>query len=267
MPFKNSDKEEALVRSRRCCCVCHVFAGLYTNVHHIVPEHQGGSDDLENAIVLCLRCHGEAGHYNVKHPIGNKYSPNELRRHRDEWWEWCENNPNEPLPKDPISISPGVIDLGVGKWKAYSFFKIYNRTNEIFYQIFVKLTLDNLDIIPRNIRIDLATQDYQLAVDIGRIIWYSDIWRIDGIDQSGNKAIFLWLASINPKDVCTFALINESPGEISTELKPRAFIGICGFNGEPAPILHQSGKKAAVKFKSPEDIKVESIGVLIKRPE
>jgi 5-methylcytosine-specific restriction endonuclease McrA len=59
MPFSPSTKVEALVKSRRCCCVCRDFAGLYTNVHHIIPEAQGGPDTLDNAIVLCLRCHGE----------------------------------------------------------------------------------------------------------------------------------------------------------------------------------------------------------------
>jgi hypothetical protein len=58
-------------------------------VHHIVPEADGGPSVLENAIALCLRCHAEAGHYNPRHPLGTKYSPEELRRHRDEWWEHC----------------------------------------------------------------------------------------------------------------------------------------------------------------------------------
>ena len=104
MSFPRSVKEEALVRSRRRCCVCHEFAGRNSNVHHIVPKAEGGPDTLENAIVLCLRCHGEAGHYNPKHPIGNKYSPTELRRHRDLWWEWCETYPDAPI----LTVPPGA---------------------------------------------------------------------------------------------------------------------------------------------------------------
>lgn len=100
MSFSKTVKEEALVKSRRSCCVCHEFAGLYVNVHHIVQRAEGGSNDIGNAIMLCLRCHGEAGHYNLKHPIGNKYSPEELIKHRDEWWQWCEDNPSIPLPHE-----------------------------------------------------------------------------------------------------------------------------------------------------------------------
>jgi HNH endonuclease len=87
MPFPDSVRIQALVRSRRCCCVCHQFAGRASNVHHIVQEAHGGSNTLENAICLCLRCHAEAGHYNPTHPLGTKYSPQELRAHRDAWWD------------------------------------------------------------------------------------------------------------------------------------------------------------------------------------
>lgn len=89
MPFPNKIREEALVKAQRHCCVCHEFAGRSINVHHIKQEAEGGPNTFENAIVLCLRCHAEAGHFNPKHPLGTKYSPSELIRHRDEWYEAC----------------------------------------------------------------------------------------------------------------------------------------------------------------------------------
>lgn len=87
MPFPNTVRIQALVLSRRHCCVCHEFAGRTSNVHHIVQEAHGGPNTLDNAICLCPRCHTEAGHYNPAHPMGTKYSPNELRVHRDKWWD------------------------------------------------------------------------------------------------------------------------------------------------------------------------------------
>lgn len=95
MSFPDLVREEALVRSRRRCCICQEFAGRNVNVHHIIQEADVGPNDIENAIVLCLRCHAEAGHYNPRHPLGTKYSPEELRCHRDKWWEHCEKHPNE----------------------------------------------------------------------------------------------------------------------------------------------------------------------------
>ena len=91
MPFPNHVREDALVKAQRRCCVCHEFAGRSINVHHIVQEADGGPNDLENAIVLCLRCHAEAGHYNPRHPLGTKYSPSELVKHRNAWFSSCAN--------------------------------------------------------------------------------------------------------------------------------------------------------------------------------
>jgi len=65
-------------------------------VHHIIQEADGGANTLENAICLCLRCHAEAGHFNSRHPLGSKYSPTELKAHRDQWWEHCLIDPREP---------------------------------------------------------------------------------------------------------------------------------------------------------------------------
>ncbi|PPK77426.1 HNH endonuclease [Methylobacter tundripaludum] len=97
MPFPREVRDIALVKSHRRCCVCHEFGGRNVNVHHIIQEADGGVNALENAICLCLRCHAEAGHFNSRHPLGTKYSPRELKAHRDQWWEHCLSHPEEPL--------------------------------------------------------------------------------------------------------------------------------------------------------------------------
>jgi hypothetical protein len=96
MPFPRDIRDIALVKSHRRCCVCHEFGGRSVNVHHIEQEADGGPNTLGNAICLCLRCHAEAGHFNPRHPMGTKYSPAELRAHRDQWWKHCEDHPDEP---------------------------------------------------------------------------------------------------------------------------------------------------------------------------
>jgi hypothetical protein len=85
MPFSPSIRDKALVAAARHCCVCHRYKGINVEVHHIVLESQGGSNDLENAIALCFDCHADAGHYNPRHPKGTKFSPSELKLHRDTW--------------------------------------------------------------------------------------------------------------------------------------------------------------------------------------
>ena len=62
-------------------------------LHHIVLEADGGEDVLDNCIPLCLDCHEEVGSYNVKHPIGKKFGSDELRRHRDLWFDFVQRHP------------------------------------------------------------------------------------------------------------------------------------------------------------------------------
>jgi hypothetical protein len=92
VPFSTEVREETLIKSVRCCCVCHRFTGIKIEVHHIIQESKGGSNTIDNAIALCFDCHAEAGHYNPQHPRGTKYSPSELIKHRDNWWMACSKN-------------------------------------------------------------------------------------------------------------------------------------------------------------------------------
>jgi hypothetical protein len=47
---------------------------------------KGGDDSFDNAIALCFECHAWAGHYFSGHPKGIKYSPEQLRAARAEWY-------------------------------------------------------------------------------------------------------------------------------------------------------------------------------------
>ena len=93
MPFNNSVATEALVLCARRCCICRNFSGTKMHLHHIEPEGRGGPDTLENCIPLCLHCHEEVGSYNPAHPIGRKFSKEELKRHRDVWFDFVKSHP------------------------------------------------------------------------------------------------------------------------------------------------------------------------------
>jgi hypothetical protein len=90
--FSLSVRQDALVGAARHCCVCHRYKGVKVEVHHIVPQAQGGSDEPDNAIALCFDCHADAGHYNPDHPRGSKLSPEELRQARDLWHMMVRGN-------------------------------------------------------------------------------------------------------------------------------------------------------------------------------
>lgn len=99
MSFPQKIKDEIFVKSARHCCVCHKSKGLNIEVHHITPKKQGGQDTYENAIALCFDCHADAGHYFAGHPKGSKLSPNELLKHKEEWFDIVQNNKID-APKD-----------------------------------------------------------------------------------------------------------------------------------------------------------------------
>jgi hypothetical protein len=183
--------------------VCHEFAGRYTNVHHIVHRNEGGPDTLDNAIVVCLRCHGEAGHYNSKHPIGDKYSKEELRRHRDEWWKWCAEHPEKPLPSDPILISPDIININ-GINPIQTFFKIYNRSGRPLYGITLKLKTnfnptDNFTIERTEVMGEMEMKVADLTID-------GEFFELIGENEKGTHITYVYLSSINPSQTLTFTL-------------------------------------------------------------
>lgn len=55
-------------------------------LHHIIAVSDGGQDNIDNCIPLCLDCHAEVRAYDPKHPKGRRFTPSELRRHRDNWF-------------------------------------------------------------------------------------------------------------------------------------------------------------------------------------
>ena len=103
MPFTRAVREQALIAAARHCCVCRRYKGIKLEVHHLLPEADGGTNTIENAIVLCFDCHTDAGHYNPRHPRGIKYSKAELIRARDTWFRRVtEGGLTDPGAASPV---------------------------------------------------------------------------------------------------------------------------------------------------------------------
>ena len=124
MPFSDRVKEQALVSSGRHCCVCHKFCGIKLELHHIVLGSEGGADTYDNCIPLCFDCHADMKSYDHKHPKGLKYTANELKIHRDKWYQKISrtslfNLSIETVPADIITYSWIIEKLpwdGPMKW-------------------------------------------------------------------------------------------------------------------------------------------------------
>src|SRR5579864_329379 len=97
MPFTPDTRRKVLLWCDRRCCLCKKACGVNIEVHHIDPQEQGGSDDIDNAIPLCFECHAFVQHYNDSHPRGNKYKPEELKARRDQVYEECTRHLVPPV--------------------------------------------------------------------------------------------------------------------------------------------------------------------------
>ena len=57
MGFPRDEVSKLLAACHRRCCICHRFCGVKIETDHIVPGHEGGPDDIDNAIPVCFECY------------------------------------------------------------------------------------------------------------------------------------------------------------------------------------------------------------------
>ncbi|MCH8823016.1 MAG: HNH endonuclease [Planctomycetes bacterium] len=71
---------ELLAKCGRICCICRRFRPVHLQVHHIVEQSEGGSDEFDNLIALCINCHSDV---HTTRPFTRRFTPDELKDHRD----------------------------------------------------------------------------------------------------------------------------------------------------------------------------------------
>ncbi len=71
---------EILAKCARHCCICRRFRPLHLQVHHIVEQSEGGSDEPDNLIAICVSCHSDV-HTETK--LTRRFTTKELKLHRD----------------------------------------------------------------------------------------------------------------------------------------------------------------------------------------
>ena len=82
MPFSQSVKRKVKEKSSFKCCRCKLDLPL--QVHHLIPEHEGGPNTIDNAVPLCPNCHVWFGN--------NPDHRNELRQARNRWYDQCSQS-------------------------------------------------------------------------------------------------------------------------------------------------------------------------------
>ena len=109
MSFSPDVRERALVESGRHCCLCHKFCGLKIELHHVVQKAEGGQDTFDNCIPLCFDCHSDMRSYDHKHPKGTKYTPGELKKHRDLWYAKVSGSPAPQYNEQSVALDAAVF--------------------------------------------------------------------------------------------------------------------------------------------------------------
>jgi len=109
MAFNREEVSALLAHCHRRCCICHQFCGVKMETDHIIPKDDGGGDNIENAIPLCFGCHAEIHSYNIQHPRGRKFTPDELQIHKEQWLNICAEHP-ETLSKSYMRSDVGPLN-------------------------------------------------------------------------------------------------------------------------------------------------------------
>ena len=108
MPIPQESAARMMVKCGRRCCVCRRFRPTRLQVHHIIEQTKGGSDEDDNLIVVCFSCHTDI-HTLV--PFARRFSEGELKGHRD---ALCALMSSGSLPTNDSDDTDDVIARIVG---------------------------------------------------------------------------------------------------------------------------------------------------------
>lgn len=144
MSFPENIREAVLLASGRHCCLCHRFCGLKIELHHIKPQVEGGRDTFDNCIPLCFDCHADMRSYDHKHPKGTKYSEEELKKHRDNWYAKVKSSPAISASSDNIELDKQTYQKirEILAWDGVIFFMKHHPFGASFYYDEIKPLYD-----------------------------------------------------------------------------------------------------------------------------
>ncbi len=109
MPFTDAIKQEVRSKAGYACCLCQL-PHISLEIHHIIPQEDGGPDTIDNAVALCPTHHADLG--------GNREKIKRMKETRDWWYQQVEKkyNPREStliqqMSKDLLDPVEGLPDL------------------------------------------------------------------------------------------------------------------------------------------------------------
>lgn len=148
-------KDFLLIASKHQCSICH---GHTIDVHHIIPISEGGTNDLDNLMVLCPNHHRE---YHQ-----GKFTIDQMKTYRTQWIQKCNIFLNVGLPTENLikdrKIATGLpIDVKLQFMEQYTNCDVQNISVDndgvtIYFwstaQFWSEVTRDIISIIQASFR-------------------------------------------------------------------------------------------------------------------
>lgn len=101
MAIPEAAAADVLVKCARHCCICRRRDPLHLQVHHIILVSEGGTDDPDNLIAVCLTCHCDV---HTKVHFTRSFTAAELKGHRDAVYALVAQG-KLPFPEVPGAVA------------------------------------------------------------------------------------------------------------------------------------------------------------------
>lgn len=165
--------------------------------------------------------------------------------------------------KAPVAVSPRQIKLNAQQWNVKSVFNIHNRTQEILYNIYLKLVIEGCREKSENIEIGPKTGAGLISANLSNISVNFDLVRMNAIDSKGKECVCLILYSLTPETTESFVMNFKSDRPTDTN-RARIVLKVISHSKEPAPLLSKDGG-IAFPFKFPENLTLKGISLLVRK--
>lgn len=156
-----------------------------------------------------------------------------------------------------VTLSPPSIKLFSGGWAVKNQVIIHNRNDIHLYNVALKI-LPSANIATTSINLKFENQDGLMVGELGDINVSPEIIKAHVTDSKNNSALAVYFHTIKAHETKTIIISG------TTETESTADLTIWSFETDSPTLLEQNGK-VAVPIKFPENIKLHSLEIFMKK--
>jgi hypothetical protein len=189
-------------------------------IHHIVPDSEGGDGSHDNGIPVCLDCHAEI---ESRSNMGRHFTPDELRQHRDGWFRIVRDRPEVLLRAAQAQTETGPLEALLAEL-SYNQVAVSGNPDEGFPPLITSqferaIATNALDALPAAVRAEVQ-QAYVLTHRVN--YHFTELAAMERTGGSGGA----FAATQNARNALRARLV---------EMLPSALAALEEALGKPAP--------------------------------